>query len=429
MASTAAGALKTQGVGLSDTVYDTLPVFVPDSLRFHPVKQGLPARRVPVKFRAEQQTLSTDKNRLIRIKLPNNAFYDLRSGYLSASVAVAKTGGTYARIHNGAWCIFNRVRILAGATEVYDSRDYNRLFSIKWESQNDSDTAATVGMAFGIGTQAEREAAVAGGEYTYRFPLDIGLFTASLLPFDTIQNGLVLELYLEDPSTIIETNGTNPIVTVSNVEIYCERLELNQSFRNFLVKYIQDYGLEIAYSAWERYTNALNTGANQDITINQRSSSVNGIINILVNSAQISDTTVNDKLITWTPLTLTQSSVLINGTIFPDEPVNHSGDKFEPYQMYCRWLGKYKLDYISEHEPPIHLTDFRTDRFLQIDDFEAYPEVVGVANPFTTLRNNSTITKRMTFSGVIPANYQLDSWIEYFKRVTFFPDGRISVTQ
>jgi hypothetical protein len=421
--------LSSAGAELNGTSFGNFPFVIPDSLKFTPVKQGLAARRVPVKIRSEQQTYSSNNNKLIRIILPNNAIYDTRSGYLTFTLNVSVTGGTYARVHTGVFSIFNRLRILASSTEVEDLRDYNRLYSALMEMLNPAQVITNVGHTqMGFGTQLERNAKSPQSDYAC--PLFSGVLNNELLPFDNLKSGVVLELTLEDGSMCIETDGTNPIITISNILFHMERVELDPSYRSFLSSHVRSNGLQLGFHTWERYISALTTGTNQNILINHRSSSMNGILNFLIDSTQLNNTLVNDRFLNWLPLSLTQTSILINGTIFPDEPVDTVfAGRYEAYQIYCRWVQKWKLNAFMPIAPCLSQEAFATSRFVFIDDLEPYPEEMDLINPFTTLGNNSTILKKLNFSAPIGAGYQLDSWVEYFRQVAIYTDGSVKVLQ
>lgn len=415
-------------VGLNKTAFYNKDVLVPESIRFKTVKQAVAAKRTPVKIRAEQQSYSSDKNKLIRIILPNAAFYDTRCGYLTFNARLDKTGGTYARFQSGIFSIFNRLRILAGATEIEDIRDYNRIYTILWEMTNPILSTGNTGVTtMGFGTQLQRNAKTPESEYAC--PMWSGVFGTELLPFDNIPQQIVLELYIEDPTACVETDGTLPIITVSNIMFHIERLELEDQYRAHIADYVRTNGLRLGFHSWERYTQALTTGQMQNVTISQRSSSMNGMLNIFVNSATINDTTVNDRFLTWPRLTLTSTSLLINGKVYPDEPIDCVyANSWEPYQIYLRWIQKWKLNGILPIGPPINSLAFPVDRFVQIDDFEAFPELDDVLNPFNTIQSNSNLIKKEVFAGLITANYQLDSWIEYFKQV-IISNSEIKVVQ
>jgi hypothetical protein len=414
-------------VGVGESGLQGVEPIVPESIKFKTIKKAIAAKRTPIKIRAEQQTYSSDKNKLCRIILPNTSLYDTRPGYLTFTARLDRTGGTYGRFHTGIFSIFDRLRVLCGSTEIEDIRDWNRIYSILWEILNPSLVTGNIGvLPMGFGTQAQRNALAPQSDYAC--PLWSGVFGTELLPFNKLKNQVVLELYIADPTTCVETDGTLPIITVSNIVFHMERLELENTFQNHVNSYIDTHGLKLGFHTWERYTQSLTTGAQQNVSISQRSSSMNGMLNIFVKSQDINNTLINDKFITWTSPSLTTAQLLINSYVYPDEPIDCVSTRmFEPYQMYLRYVQKWQLNGIIPIAPPLTNDAFNLDRFIQIDDFEAFPELDDVVNPWNTINNNSNIIKKLVFAGLIPANFQLDSWIEYFRLVCIYTDGSVKV--
>lgn len=417
---------------LSGTDFSTFPYEVPRSMRPTTVKQGLPARRTIVKIRSQEAFYQSNKNKLIRIPMPNDALYDTRQGYLKFDLEIFTTGGTYKRLHNGSFTAFKRMRVMAGATEIEDINDWNEIYSILYEVGNPALVRNNVGTRLmGFGTQAQRNGWGATNT-SYGCTLFSGIFNTELLPFAAINSGIVLELYLADGVEVIETDGTNPYYVVSNVMFYIDRLDVDQSYYSNILSSVKAQGMQIGFRTWEKNVLALTTGARSDLTINQKSSSLNGLLNVFMNSAEIADPTVNDKFLTWpvgpggVPLTNTQSQ--INGKMFPDEPIDTvSTERLEPYMGYLKWDMKLKTNGLIPIAPSLSNAVYNTNRFLQIDDYEAYPEEPDLVNPFTTLGNNATLIKKIQFSGAIPSGWQLNSWAESFRQVIIHSTGRTTV--
>lgn len=427
-------ALSPQGSSLDRTDFAQFTDVVPQSMKFQPTQRGMACRRIPVKVRAEQQQYSSNQNKLVRFMLPNNALYDTRNGYLSFTLTLAKTGGTYCRVHSGIFSIFQRLRVLAASTEIEDLRDYNRLYCMLWEAINPIEVTGNIGVTrMGFGTQAARNALFPTADFIC--PLFSGVLNTELLPFDNINAGVVLELYLDDAVNCVETDGTVPIVTISNPVLHIERLEVDNTYRQYLKSYVASYGLNLGFRVWTRFTNSLTTGSQQNLTINTRNSSMNGMLNVFVDSSQISNPLINDKFLTWVQNpggagVLQTTQLQINGSVFPDEPIDVSYvGAYEAYQMYCRWVMKWKMNGFLAIAPPINSQAFPSTRFLQIDDLEPYPEEPDLVNPFSTLNNNNTLIKKLTFSGVIGANQQLDTWVESFQLIKITQQGQVIVLQ
>lgn len=419
----------TQTHSLQGTDFANFSVFVPDSVKFKPVKAGLSARRVPIKWRSAEQTYATNGNKLVRIILPDEDLYDTRAGYLSFDLVLTKTGGTYARIHSGIFSIFNKFRCLVNSTEVENIINYNDIMVKLWEMTNPNLTTGNIGVtSLGFGTQVQRNAQGAAASTSYACPLMSGVLNTELLPFDNLSTGMVIELTLEDPLMCVETDGTNPVISISNVVFHMERLELDESYRNYVASHVRSHGLQLGFHTWERNINALTQGTMQNIAINSKNSSVNGILNFFKLSSEASTTTVNDKFLTWLPLGMTSFQLNVNGRIFPDEPIDCvSINRFEPFQMYCRWAKKWKLNGQLDQPAPINSQVFPVNRYVFICDFEPFPECDDLVNPFTTLGNSANIIIKITFDALIPANYQLDSWLESFRQIKIASNGKITV--
>jgi hypothetical protein len=429
--------LATTGSSLAQTAFADMPVVIPESLKFQDQKRGLAARRVPVKLRAETSQNASNNNKQIRIIFPSNTIFDTRNGYLTFDLALTQTGGTYKRIHSGIFSIFQRFRVVSGATEIEDLRDYNRLYAALWEMTNPIEVTGNIGVVrMGFGTQLQRNALGAASSTGYVCPLFSGVLNTELLPFDNFSSAVEIQLYLDDAINCVECDGTNPIITISNVVFHVERLELDPAYRAKLRQYVLSNGLTIGFRTWDRVITALTTGAVQSVPISVRNSSVNGILNFFINSAQIGTTTVNDRFITWSPFpsatgtgaagdgALVTTQLNINATQFPDEPIDCLNyGRYECYQMYCRWLMKWRLNGFLAIAPPINSDAFNTNRFVQIDDLEPYPEEGDLVNPFSTIMNSTVLQKKQIFNNTIGSNWQLDSYIEYYKLIRIKADG------
>jgi hypothetical protein len=424
--------LKAMGASLQDSEFNQFSVFIPETLKFKVPKKGLAARRTPVKFPSEQPTYSTANNRLIRIPFPNDALYDTRNGYLTFNVAITNATGTYVRVHQGIFSLFDRFRIIVSGTEVEDLRDYNRLYSFLWEALNPGQVTSNIGVTvMGFGTQLERNALSAAASTDYACPLFSGVLNTELLPFDSLASGMILELFLEDATQCLESDSpTTPVITISNIKFHVERLDLQEDYRQYIKGYVRSNGLMLGFQTWERYINPLTTGFIQNVVITHRSSSVNGLIHFLVDSSIFASMANNDKFLNWLPLSLATCSTMINGRPFPEEPIDCvTTQRIECFQMYCRWVMKWKLSGFLQIAPSINCAAFQVNRFMLIDDFEPYPEVLDIINPFGTLGNSTSIIKKLNFSLAVPANYQLDTWVEYYRQIRIFSDGSIKVMQ
>ncbi len=440
-------SLDQKGANLESGYLAQFPVVIPECVRFQTIKRVLGARRTPAKIRSENQTYASNNNRQVRILFPNDGLYDTRNGYLTFDLVLTTTGGTYRRLSNGVFCIFDRLHIIFGAAEVEDLRDYNRLQSLIWFSTQRPQVTAVIGTPNGVtaptagfmgfASQAIRNILGLNASTSYVMPVYSGILNTELLPVGIVNGGFIFEFYIGDPTMYVESDGTVPVISISNIQFHAERLDLESQYLEYVNQYTRMNGLTFGFCSWERYSNSLTTSALQTIIINSKVSSLDCFFNLFLDANQISNMTINDRFTNWFQLGLTQYNMLINGRIFPDEPIDTVTDGgYEAYQMYCRSLGKWKLDGEIEMEPAITAqayigTAASNNQFLFLIDMQPYPgyQTCGMINPFTTLTNNGSINLKLVFAAVIPANQQCDSWIRFFKTVSIAKTGRVDVTQ
>jgi len=415
---------------LNDTAFSNLEEVIPPSMKFNALRRGAPATRTRIRLRPEQNSYSTNSNQKIQIKIPNDCIIDFRKAKWVFKISLAKTGGTYIRLAQGIQSIFERMRTLSGSTQIFEIRNWNDLMSKEIFERIPPEVIDSVGMCQGYGSQAERNAA--GSAVTeYEMCFMDPLLGQQLVPLHKLKGLLQMELYLDNAQKFIETDGTNPILTLSDLELHCDRIELSSRYLAQVDQYIAANGFTCGFLTWERYDNSLiSGGTSQDLRINAKQASVNGIKNYFNAANTVSNTTVNDKFITWPKLDLFQTQLIINSKTRPDEPIladQAQGSNF--WEIYSNWIGMARGDGFIKIPPPINEYDFNnSDQFVQIDDFEAYSEENELINPFTTIGNQTDILQKLVFSSAIPANYQRLSWLQYYQKTQIYANGTVNVS-
>lgn len=415
---------------LNKTVFGNTQEVIPESMKFSSLKRGAPATRTRIRLRPEQNQYSTQSNQKIQIKIPNDCIIDFRDAHWVFKISIQVTGGSYVRLSQGIQCLFERMRTLSGSTQILEVRNWNDLMSKEIFEKIPPEVLDSVGMSEGYGSQADRNAA--GSQVTeYNMCFMDPLLGKQLVPLHKLKGLLQMELYLDNAQKFVETDGTNPIVTLSDLELHCDRVELSQSYLQQVDSFIAANGFTIGFLTWERYDNNLISGGQtQDLRINAKQASVNGIKNYFNASNTVSDTTVNDKFLTWPKLDLFQSQLIINSKTRPDEPVLvQQAQGANAWKIYTNWIGYSRGDGFIRIAPPINEYDFNnSNQFVYIDDFEAYREESDLINPFTTIGNQTDILQKLVFSSNIPANYQRFSWLQYYQKNQIFANGTVNVT-
>ncbi len=421
----------SQRIGLSETAFATFGVEIPDDLKFAEIKQALAARCTPVIVRVETPSFSTNGNRKVLIKLPNKDILNLRKGHITFDAQI-QGNGTRMRIAEGISSIFDRIVVRSGSQILEERKNYNKIFAMLNLLQNDPDTVGDIGMRMGYGLQSEREAVSGNGVITnYACPLSSGILGTEILPTGDLALPIEIELWIADPNACLETDSTVSSITLTNVQFRCERYEVEDSYKNFISSFIQKNGLKLGFHSWELYITPLTTALTQQLVINNRNSSVNGLINTIMPSDTQLTTTLDDRMTTWLPNNLGTNHTNVNGSMFNEEPTDLvTNNRWDAYKAYLRWVKMSKLDIMRERKVPINSTQFAIDKFVQIDDFEPFPTIAdNIINPFTTLENGNNIMKKLTFTSAPPANRQLETLVEFFTQVNIYPNGTASVSQ
>ncbi len=407
-----------------------LSTIVPSDLLFVAPKLGTPVSRNPVKRRAEQTTYSTQSNNEVIIQFPNDSIYDARRGYITFDLAIVTTGGTYKRIAEGIWSIWYRIRTLLGF-ELENFYEYNRLYSIFWDAINDArQSQAVARLIMGIGTPTERNILGATTSH-YMMPLLSGFFDQDVLPLNFINNTVQLYMNLGEASTFVETDGTNPIVTVSNVIFHYERILAGPEYVDRIRSTMAVNGLRLGFDTYNYYTQILPIGAmsTNTITINHKSASIKHFISVFTKANEVSNTTVNDKFRTWLKKT-NQWQLRLNSILYPEEPVSYNDPlSIEAYMVYVNWLNKWNLSgKLTFEPPPITQQEFSADKFLLIVDINGYPMDKDVINPV----GNDAVSIQMQLDVNIPVALaevnRFDTYVCYFRQFSIFADGTARVT-
>ncbi len=417
---------------LNGTAFGSDLEVIPDSMRFSVSKRGAPSTRTRIKLRPEQNQYSTNSNQKVQMKIPNDCIIDFRDAHWVFQVSISVTGGTYARLAQGIQCMFERFRTISGSTQIYEIRNWNDLMTKEIFERIPGEVIDSVGMTEGYGSQTDRNAA--GSQVTeYNMCFMDPLLGKQLVPLHKLKGLLQIEAYLDNAQRFVETDGINPIVTLNNIELHCDRVELSPSYLQEVDRYIASNGYIIGFLTWERYDNSIIAGGTaQDLRINAKQASVNGIKNYFNAANTVSDTTVNDKFLVWPKLDLFQSQLIINSKTRPDEPILcQQAQGANPWKIYTNWIGYSRGDGFIKIPPPINAYDFNnSNQFVYIDNFEAYREETeqDLINPFTTIGNQTDILQKLVFSSNLPANYQRLSWLQYYQKNQIYTNGQIVVT-
>lgn len=391
----------------------TLPVVIPNALKFAVPKQGPPGTRKEFRLPPATSTYATNTDNIVRFFFNNDSIIDFSRGGLAFDLTISAPGSTYARLAQGVWSIFNRVRLTTGQ-ELEDIREYNRLHSMIFETHREPQVGAVLGSIYGYGTQAQRNVWGATPSKDYMMPLLCGLFLSGPLPMEIFTQRLQLELYLDDPRKFVETDSPGPItVTLTNIYMHYEVLYLDGPTRAGLLANAMA-GARYPYNCFVFYQQPL-IAANQDLLIPHSSTGISTFIHMMVNADDAYDTTVNDKFLTWNYNGAIQHQLRINNEFFPLEPTQ-SGDDPQSYREYLGWVKKWSFGGVYENPPTISFEDYNTDRFLVVNQLDAYPGE-GLVNNVSTSEGGNNVFLRLWLSAPPAVNTTLITFVQIARSI------------
>jgi major capsid protein len=137
-------------------------------------------------------------------------------------VVVTATGGTYLRLVD--WF---GVRVIKKIDVSYNGNllqtiTAKQMYDRMIIEDDEQDVHAAGVLAGGNWTKSQRENAVAGGA-TWHFQWDLPLFftvdPSYALQTIALSNEISIDVTIEDPGKLVETDGTSPVVTLSNIQL------------------------------------------------------------------------------------------------------------------------------------------------------------------------------------------------------------------
>lgn len=389
----------------------------------HPVKVP-DLNRLDKRLQSSETNYASNGNNILTFDFPNISPIDFRGGFVFLNVILSKTGGTYIRIAQGVWSIINKVRILFGDFED-EIQYYNRFYSYLFQVGTDNDVKSTIGYdLLGLGLASDRNtwgADAAGTSYV--MPFYYGLFRQGILPMNALSSKgnsqlLRIELYLENPSYCIETDGTNPIITINNLRWhYTQVTSCNGDFEADLGRIVSMGAFQVGFETHALYSNPVLSSA-PDIIIQWKGASLNAFVHWFVDGSTYSTTTTNDKFITFLrtftgAVTVNNYQMNINETWLPVEAVDCTGIAFRAYLMFLNYLGLWKIDGRCKFAAPITLDGFNDDEFFMVQDCRSIPRLWSAEhsqenfNNVTTSFSTSNTLLRLSLTAPPPANLVL----------------------
>lgn len=175
-----------------------------------------------------QQTITmttTSSTVLVRVPIPQVDHLLLGPGkqFLSFNIVTSSTGGSFSRISQGAWTLFQVVNVYMGGTQVEKTENFGLLASIIQNAVQDAETTAGLSQILqGNVADTTARAAISSGSGTVIY-LDLGAVLGTLFGTNGVYPAkylplLEIELQLALPQACLEIDGTVPGYVMSNLQ-------------------------------------------------------------------------------------------------------------------------------------------------------------------------------------------------------------------
>lgn len=375
--------------------------------------------------------------------MPNDSPLDFRRGFLLFDIEVVVTPALiapYQRLAFGSWCWVERMRYHSSGDQVEEVDNYNRVYSQLFTQYSNPDYMDAIGqLVMGTGTPAQRDVVTTGAGVRVRYclPISLGFFGVGVIPYQAFKNQYhELEIFLAPANTFVETNGTNPIVTISNLDFHVEQISSwDGSYERSLNKLVDMGNFAIWFESNVTFLNNV-INQQQDLVIAQRNESLNHISSFFTNLMNVTDTTVNDKFITFPKNAAFSFQLKINTKLWPEEEVECVNNANHAYMFYLQNAQQWKVNGMpgycyawpqpSISVPNINIDAFNAADFFMVTDLRSTP-YASLLNNLSTEVNSMDLIFKLKLSALPPPQTGIYHVSNYNIVVNVLPSGKVFV--
>ena len=302
-------------------------------------------------LRAQDNFYSAKSNRVIRINLPREDMC-MEKAWLSVSLQLAATlpgtPGDYLRLANFSTSFLEEVRIRIGGFE-HSVRNYNILAAFFQDIEIPKEVKQQqLYDNFAWGPDHVRNV-WAGSRQKIVIPLKWVMMDKGILPLDAIYqlSGPVdqyIELVIAEPTTCIETNGSNPDILIDQVELHYDQITSSgDAFRNKMKGDILSNSGFFSFPTVRLYQTPI-VASVTDCNIPHKENNLHSITTVLTDLSKRNDMAVSSKFENYPKdfgggCVVRSSQTDVGGHLFPMERNDASDQAQAHYQDYLQSFG------------------------------------------------------------------------------------------
>lgn len=423
MAGTTGSLSPSQTHGIGDA--QSLAFYSPKVPRFK-------VSKTQWRFDPENTTASpTQGFSTIRFKLPNRMLIDLRDGFLKFTVTTSGPGGAVTQwLENNANSIFSTLRVRVGGNTPDEIRGYNKICNFLNETCQVDWVASSFGTVWGVASLAERQAWATGSK-TYCVPIMSQFLMGSVLPTDSVEGDIYLELDLEAPNKCMVSSAafTTQSYALSNIVMWGHKLEAPE-YDMFLKQSFSVNGLNMSFKTFVWFQTNQFTGTTFNIPISAREDSLDAYLLTMHDTGADLSITTEGKFLLWQKGLLTSGQLKWGNDYYPQPtPFDYTGDAFGAYLEFLRVvLGDYNGYGIIKQPPMVDIDTFNGSRFVITFVINQLVED-KLISPVGSRGQNQDSVITLQLSGAM-ANPQVFDVFSMVYRTTFIqPSKRLFISQ
>lgn len=414
------------------TAMQSGPLVAPKELLSHKYKSiAAPVGRNPVFTPVDTRMPVSESNPIIEIKLGNSPhqWIDFNRGCILVKVSLTRTAGTYIRPSNLIANMIEKFELIDGNTLVEDYPKYGEKYTLDYLLNRKLNASQTSGISYygeaAPATRSLRHATSAA--YEYKLPITSDILSKlhafpNFEPFAKGSDQITLRWHIAKAAQWIESDAgaANISWSITQFDLYKDHVDMEDSGK--YIKMLMDSSSSLSGSLKYSWVNddvtihPLTNAQSQSIVIEQKKSSIQGMLVTVRQSADVFNPAVDDKFETWYgPNHPSAAFPLISyqwrhdTKAWPDRPVRTQGPNcVEGYWWLQKWMDHESGTGNLQEVFDLSGETFSEDKFVMVLDARAWPQLRGeVYNNVSTLKSNNALHLNLEFSAPPAAGLQL----------------------